>query len=225
MPTPLSPSQRKHLAVAGLVVAGAIAVDQLSKRWAVAQLRGTPGLSPIPGVFELEFSFNPGSAFGLFGQYPNARLVFIAITLLSLAYMVWLLWRLPTEGRWSATWGLALMSGGAIGNLVDRLVRVDLVTLPIYDRIPFWALVQHPREVGDAISRGRLRAELPRHGVVDFLVVHYWPGKRWPTFNVADVCLVVGVGLFLLYLLRLGRKADPDQEPLGRAPAPFGGGT
>ena len=212
---------RAHLAVAGLVSAGSIAIDQLSKQWAVERLRGTPGLTPIPGIFELEFSFNPGSAFGLFAAYPNARLAFIAITLLSLVYMVWLLWRLPTTERWTATWGLALMSGGAIGNLIDRLVRIDVVELPIYEHIPFWALIQHPREMADALSRGRLRAELPRHGVVDFLVVHYWPGKRWPTFNVADVCLVVGVGLFLFYLLRLGRKAGPNAE----APAPFGGGT
>ena len=36
------------------------------------------------------------------------------------------------------------------------------------------------------------------YGVVDFIVVYYWPGQRWPAFNLADAVLVAGVILFLL---------------------------
>lgn len=38
------------------------------------------------------------------------------------------------------------------------------------------------------------------YGVVDFIVVFYWPGHRWPAFNIADAALVAGVLLFLLHL-------------------------
>ena len=40
------------------------------------------------------------------------------------------------------------------------------------------------------------RVRLPgsdHHGVVDFIVVNYWPGKRWPAFNIADAAIVCGV--------------------------------
>jgi len=38
-----------------------------------------------------------------------------------------------------------------------------------------------------------------RSGVVDFIKVHYPWGGSWPSFNVADALLVVGVGLLLLW--------------------------
>jgi len=47
-----------------------------------------------------------------------------------------------------------------------------------------------------------------RHGVVDFIKVYYWSGKPWPTFNVADISLVVGVGLLLIFLSRHGEALE-----------------
>jgi len=41
---------------------------------------------------------------------------------------------------------------------------------------------------------------LGRHGVVDFLKLNYPWGGSWPTFNIADVALLVGVGLLFLYI-------------------------
>jgi lipoprotein signal peptidase len=46
------------------------------------------------------------------------------------------------------------------------------------------------------------------YGVVDFIVVFYWPGKRWPAFNIADAALVAGVLLFMIYLRRHGDRPD-----------------
>ena len=74
------------------------------------------------------------------------------------------------------------MSGGALGNLHDRIFRQMDV-------------------------RGELR-----HGVVDFIKVFYWPDKPWPTFNVADVALVVGVGLLFIFLTRHGETIDASKR-------------
>lgn len=79
---------------------------------------------------------------------------------------------------------IGLVASGALGNLHDRFVRV--------------------LEIGGE----------ERHGVVDFIKVFYWEGKPWPTFNVADVALVVGVGLLLIFLFRNGDVLD---EPQGQA--------
>ena len=46
-------------------------------------------------------------------------------------------------------------------------------------------------------------------GVVDFIAVTLPGGYRWPTFNVADVLLAVGVGLILLASLRKHRDTEP----------------
>lgn len=52
-----------------------------------------------------------------------------------------------------------------------------------------------------------------KHGVVDFLVVYYWPGQRWPAFNIADAALVAGVFLFLIYLRRHGQVEASAPAP------------
>ena len=79
----------------------------------------------IPYRLELDFAFNAGSAFGMFANQPLARPVFITITILALIYMFVLLWRLPgVQAIWNGTLALALMATGALGNLIDRLVRV-----------------------------------------------------------------------------------------------------
>jgi lipoprotein signal peptidase len=202
------------LTVAALVFGLGLALDQWTKQWAFTRLRGQPAKVLIPYRLELDFAFNPGSAFGMFADQPLARPAFILITLLALLYMSALLWRLPgVRAAWNGTLALALMVAGAFGNLIDRLVRVYDVRLPLADGVPFWMIVENPVELASSVLRNRKFVDIPRHGVVDFIVVHYWQGKRWPTFNVADICLVVGVGLFVLYLVRQGRDTPAAGEP------------
>jgi signal peptidase II len=49
--------------------------------------------------------------------------------------------------------------------------------------------------IGNLIDRVRF------HEVVDFLHFRLWGGYSWPDFNVADSCIVVGVGVLVLELL------------------------
>ena len=56
-----------------------------------------------------------------------------------------------------------------------------------------------------------------QHGVVDFLKINYPWGGSWPTFNIADVLLLVGVGLLFFYLrayekTQAEREAEQDDE-------------
>ena len=127
------------------------------------------------GFFQLEYAFNTGSAFGFLRSAAWSRAFFIVITLAAVAYMVRLALTLPTRFL-SAYFAVAMIVGGALGNLYDRVLRFD----PNYKR----------------------------HGVVDFLVFYYWPDKRWPAFNVADVALVAGVILFMLFLRKHGAAID-----------------
>jgi signal peptidase II len=212
------PARASRLSVAALVIAAALAGDQLSKAWVLDELRGRPRMQVLPGVLEFDFAFNTGSAFGLFATSPHARVVFIVMTTLALVYMAALVWRLPGEPRsarttWTATVALALMIGGALGNLGDRLWRVCDVRIGLTEQVPFWLVVEHPRAYADAVLRPRSYVDVPRHGVVDFIVVYYWPGARWPSFNLADTWLVIGVGLLLGALWRSGALGKPPPNP------------
>lgn len=212
------PGQARRLSVAALVVAATLTCDQLSKAWALTRLRGHPRQRVIPGVLELDFTFNTGSAFGLFATTPGARVVFIVTTVLALLYMLALVWRLPGEARstratWVATVALASMIGGALGNLGDRLFRVVDVRIRLTEPLPFWLIIEHPHEYAEAVLRPRSFVDVPRHGVVDFIVVYVWPGVRWPSFNLADTWLVIGVGLLLTYLWRNGAPGKAASNP------------
>ncbi|MBN2375210.1 MAG: signal peptidase II [Sedimentisphaerales bacterium] len=50
--------------------------------------------------------------------------------------------------------------------------------------------------------------------VIDFINVdlHFWPANPWPTFNVADVLLCVGVGILLLSQLGLSKSKSKDHK-------------
>jgi signal peptidase II len=49
-----------------------------------------------------------------------------------------------------------------------------------------------------------------RYGeVVDFLNVHLWGGYTWPTFNVADSAIVIGVTLLVVEIF-MGKEERPD---------------
>jgi signal peptidase II len=202
--------------VAALVLVLGLGLDQWTKHWAFTRLRGEKALVLIPDRLELDFAFNPGSAFGMFANQPLARPVFIVITLLALIYIGALVWRPPgPRAIWTGSLALALMATGALGNLIDRLVRVDEARLPLGDGVPFWLIIEHPVELAKSLLRARRFVDIPRHGVIDFIVVHYWDGKRWPTFNIADICLVVGVGLFMLYLAMQGRATPATVDADG----------
>ena len=50
------------------------------------------------------------------------------------------------------------------------------------------------------------------YGVVDFIKINYPWGGSWPTFNVADVLLLVGVVLLFFYLRREGDELDAEDD-------------
>jgi len=102
------------------------AADQASK-WVVAHaLHVGEVRSLIPGFFNLTHVTNRGAAFGLFANVssPLGTILLVLFSTLALAVIGVLLWRNPAD-RLSGV-SLALLFGGALGNLLDR-VRVGRV--------------------------------------------------------------------------------------------------
>jgi signal peptidase II len=149
-----TPSLTRWSPAGPLAVAAAIVVvDQLTKIWAVRALSDGP-VGVIGTVLQFRLTRNPGGAFSLLtGLTP-------VLALLAVVMVVYIVRTARRTTDAVMAYSLALVLGGAVGNLVDRLVR----------------------------SPGFLRGE-----VVDFIKV-----PHWPTFNVADCAITIGVILIAI---------------------------
>ena len=125
-----------HLLIALIV----FTLDQVSKAVVEANIPLHEGRAIIPGLLRLTNVKNRGAAFGIFADSPSeGRIaVLILLSVVALAVVVTLLWRnQPTARRMGL--GLALILGGAIGNLFDRLVQGSVVDfLDFYLRSYHW---------------------------------------------------------------------------------------
>lgn len=102
------------------LVAGIVLVDQFTKMLAVDQL--SPAYVPHPVIGDavrLTLVYNPGAAFGLH-LGPWSRWIFTALTAVALV-VLWRMYRSSGPHEQVKATALAMVSGGAIGNLVDRL--------------------------------------------------------------------------------------------------------
>jgi len=84
-----------------------------------------------PNYLELEYHENPGSAFGLLRSVPGARYILIVVGVIALI-LVWTMVRRVERWRTVANLAFALVAGGAIGNLLDRIYLgrvVDFVVM------------------------------------------------------------------------------------------------
>ena len=96
-----------------------ILLDQLSKL-TITTLFQLGDEKPVTGFFNLVLAYNPGAAFSfLSNQGGWQRYLFTAIALGAAAYMIYLLRR--HAGQRMFCWSLALIMGGALGNVIDRM--------------------------------------------------------------------------------------------------------
>ena len=126
----------------------------------------------IGRLMHLTYVRNEGAAFGLF---PGRQPVFVVTSLLVL-FVIAAFWRRTRPSQWPVVIALGLVTAGAVGNLIDRLV-LGYVT----DFFEF--------------------------GFVEF-----------PVFNVADSCIVVGVGILMVWIL-FGPGDESDDEESAPSPA------
>jgi signal peptidase II len=158
-------SKRRDIIFAGIALLIVVA-DQLSKWWITAHLAIGESLVDF-GFFQIVRVQNTGAAFGIFRGHP---LVFTVIDFIGIAAFLTLV--LVMRRRWlflDRMWvrsSIALILGGTIGNLIDRL-RFGQVT-------------------------------------------DFFDFKIWPTFNVADACITVGVIILIFCLVFLSKS--PEQR-------------
>lgn len=114
--------------------------DQITKAIVERSIPEHTVIPIIPGLFNLIHAKNPGAAFGLFSDSPapwkTALLIVTSgLLLLIVAGIVWRSRRLD----WKTSVGMALILGGALSNLIDR-IRLGRVVdfLDVYYRSYHW---------------------------------------------------------------------------------------
>ena len=110
---------------AGLVILAIVLLDQIVKTLVVARFELGERVPVISGLFDLTYTLNPGGVWGLgrdLAMLPRT-IVFLALPVAITALAIYYAWCLPAADRFRHA-AIALVIGGAIGNLIDRL-RLD----------------------------------------------------------------------------------------------------
>ncbi len=99
-----------------------VVLDQLSKIWVVHHFILYESREIIPGFFNLTYLTNTGAAFGLFAGHPSwlRQVFFIGVAVIALSAIFFIHRKIKDISRWY-TVSLALIGGGAVGNLLDRI--------------------------------------------------------------------------------------------------------
>jgi signal peptidase II len=99
-----------------------VLIDQVSKRLAIAHIPPHQILTVIPGFFNIMLVENRGMAFGIFNQtHSGVSYFFLLATTIAAIGVILLFFFLVKKSQLWLSIGLALILGGAIGNLIDRV--------------------------------------------------------------------------------------------------------
>ncbi len=104
------------MALIGLSTA-VVLLDQATKYWIQSRMAYGESAPVIPNIFHITYILNPGAAFGIL---ENKTWFFVLVAVLLIGGMAYIYPRLPSD-RPLLKLGAGLLTGGAVGNLIDRI--------------------------------------------------------------------------------------------------------
>ncbi len=162
-----------------LISLAVLVLDQWTKWLVELHLPHHAAHPVIPGFFNLTHVRNTGVAFGLFASdHGRSSMLLILLGLAALLAVGLYFWFTPSKDRILLT-ALALVVGGAIGNLIDR------------------------------ITSG---------AVTDFIDI-YVGDHHWPSFNIADSAISIGIVLMAIDSFRPRHSSQEKTRPAAAASA------
>jgi signal peptidase II len=169
-----------------------VALDQGTKWLVRAHIdfnRALDSIHVIPGWFDIVHAENPGAAGGMFRDFQYRHQLFLLFTVVAVFVIVDLWRRLPSKDAFMS-FTLGLILSGAVGNAIDRILKQTVTDF--------------------------LRVYTDSPSLKPWLIEKFGTNE-YPSFNVADSALVVGVLLFLIHYLFLEKeepKKAEDQAPV-----------
>lgn len=117
-----TPNKSKNLPLFAALFAAALILDQATKLWVSARFSLYESEPVIPGLFNLCLLHNNGAAFSILAGQPALwrQVFFVTVNLVALSVIGVAQCRIGRGDR-LYTAALALIAGGAAGNLIDRL--------------------------------------------------------------------------------------------------------
>jgi signal peptidase II len=135
-----------------------IVLDQLTKLAILQNLPyGGPGINVLP-VFNIVHVYNTGAAFSFLADQAGWQRWFFALFAIGVSLVMLVALRRQAASQWWGNCAFVLVIGGAIGNLIDRVLNGEVV---VYINLLF---------------------------------------MRFAVFNFADICVCVGVALWVLVI-------------------------
>ena len=128
--------------VMGTIIVAILVFDQVAKLLVRTQITLNDSLAIIPGLLNLVHVHNTGAAFGFLNavNIANKQLLMTAVAVVALAAIACYAWRVGARESLARA-GLALILGGALGNLIDRASAgyvIDFVDV-YWRSYHFWA--------------------------------------------------------------------------------------
>lgn len=118
---------------------GIIILDQASKLLILSRFHYMERVTVFPHFFDLTLVFNPGAAFSFLANHNGWQKYFFIV--LAIVICAWLVWgilhnQFGQKGKWAA----ALIIGGALGNVIDRLIYGQVVDFILF----YWKNWHYP---------------------------------------------------------------------------------
>jgi signal peptidase II len=120
-----------------VVIVVSIFADQLTKQLVVNFLDKNEPFELIPGVFRFTYVENRGAAFGML---DDKRWVFMIISTVAIIGLFVYMWKFCRNNK-MLSFGLSLIIGGGIGNMIDRVVLgyvIDFIDFCAFPKIWMW---------------------------------------------------------------------------------------
>lgn len=123
-----------------LILVPVVILDQVSKVLIANNLYQNQSIELIPGFLNIVYVRNPGAAFGILKDAnPLIRILSLIIVAFIALVIIYYLYMRVTDGNLWEKFGLGLIMGGTIGNLVDRIRMGEVVDfIDIYIKSYHW---------------------------------------------------------------------------------------
>jgi signal peptidase II len=171
-----------------------IVIDQVVKLLVHYNMdMGVNGQIQIIGeYFKLHYLTNPGMAFGMQLGSEYGKLFLTLFRLVAMVLISYYLYYLAKKNvHQGLLWCVALILGGAIGNVIDSTFYGVLLNNAPYNAPTPWFHGQVVDMFYIDIWEGRIADWVPLWGG-DYMAL-------WPVFNVADASIFVGVAIILIF--------------------------
>lgn len=189
-----------------LLSIGVIIIDQIIKLIVYYNMSLGQEILVFGDWFKIHYTVNPGMAFGLEIGSEFGKLALTIFRLFAMAgigyYLFTLIKKAVPQGL---SWCIALILGGAVGNVIDSTFYGVLLEGNV------------PRNVPTPWFHGQ---------VIDMFYVDIWSGvvvdwfpifggdhlSLWPIFNIADSSIFIGVTIILIFQKHLFKEEDEESK-------------